>query len=126
MGAWWRRNPFYGWYMLRELSCVFVTAYAALLLWGLSRLVQGRTAYEAWRESLASPPALLFHVIALALVTYHAWTWFKVMPKTLPFITLAGRRVTDQAIVATGVAAAVIASALTFLVVALVAWRLQP
>ena len=61
-----------------------------VLLWGLARLVQGRPAYEAWRESLASPLALLFHVVALVFVAYHAWTWFKVMPKTLPFITLGG------------------------------------
>jgi fumarate reductase subunit C len=120
MGAWWRRNPFYGWYMLRELSCVFVTAYALVLLWGLACLAQGRPAWEAWRESLAQWPALLFHVVALVLVTYHAWTWFKVMPKTLPFITLGGRRVSDRAIVTAGVAAALAASLLLFLAVALV------
>ena len=119
MGAWWRRNPFYGWYMLRELSCVFVTAYAVVLLIGLARLAQGRPAYEAWRESLASPLAVLFHMIALASVTYHAWTWFKVMPKTLPFLTLAGRRIGDRAIVTAGVVAAVMASVLVFLAVLL-------
>ena len=119
MGAWWRRNPFYGWYMLRELSCVFVTAYAVVLLVGLARLAQGRPAYEAWRESLASPSAVLFHMLALAVVTYHAWTWFKVMPKTLPFLTLAGRRLSDRAIISAGVVAAVMSSVLIFLAVSL-------
>jgi fumarate reductase subunit C len=117
MGAWWRRNPFYGWYMLRELSCVVVTAYALVLLIGLARLAQGRSAYEAWQAALASPAAVLFHMFALALVLYHAWTWFKVMPRTLPFITLAGRRVGDRMIVMTGVAAAIAASVLVFLAV---------
>jgi len=119
MGAWWRRNPYYGWYMLRELSCVAITAYALVLLAGLARLAQGPAAYAAWREGLASPAAVLFHIIALALVLYHAWTWFKVMPKTLPFITLAGRRIGDRAIVTAGVTAAAAASVLVFLAVSL-------
>ena len=122
MGGWWRRNPYYRWYMLRELSCVFVTAYAVVLLIGLARLAQGRPAYEAWREGLATPQAVLFHTFALALVTYHAWTWFKVMPKTLPSLTLAGRRMGDRAIVTAGVVAAVMASALVFLAVSLASW----
>jgi fumarate reductase subunit C len=120
MGAWWRRNPFYGWYMLRELSCVFVTAYAGELLWGLARLTQGREAWEAWRAGLASAPALLFHAAALVLVGYHAWTWFKVMPKTLPFIAIGGRRVGDRTIVASGVVAALAATVLVFAAVAMV------
>jgi fumarate reductase subunit C len=111
MGAWWKRNPFYGWYMLRELSCVFITIYAGVLLVGLARLAQGREAFDAWRASLATPWSIAFHAIALAFVLYHAWTWFKVMPKTLPFIRIRGRRVSDRAIVAGGVTAAVLASA---------------
>jgi fumarate reductase subunit C len=114
MGAWWRRNPFYGWYMLRELSCVFVTGYAVVLLVGLTRLVQGRDAFDAWRASLAGPASLVFHVFALVLVLYHAWTWFKVMPKTLPFIRFQGRRLSDRVIVVGGVTASVLSSALVF------------
>ncbi len=117
MGSWWLRNPFYRWYMLRELSCVFITTYALILLWGLERLAMGREAFDAWRESLASPWAVGFHLAALLLVTYHAWTWFKVMPKTLPFVSIGGRRLPDRTIVALGVAAACAASILVYLAV---------
>ena len=117
MGAWWKRNPFYGWYMVRELSCVFITAYAVVLLVGIWRLAQGREAFEAWRASLGSPVSLVFHVIALILVLYHAWSWFQVMPKTLPFIRIQGRRISDRAIVTSGVTAAVVASIVVFAVV---------
>ena len=110
MAGWWRRNPYYLWYMLREASCVFITAYALVLLVGLFRLSQGKLFYDEWRESLSSPYALAFHVVALALVLYHSWTWFKVMPKTLPFIRIGEKPVPDGVIVATGVAAAVTAS----------------
>ena len=106
MAGWWHRNPFYRWYMLRELSCVFITAYALVLLWGLARLWQGRVQFEAWLNALASPGFILFHAITLGLVIYHAWTWFKIMPKTLPRIALS-----DTTVVVSGVSAVIAVSA---------------
>ena len=117
MRGWWRRNPFYRAYMLREATALFVALYAIVLLVGLARLAQGRAAYEAWRAALATPLALGFHVVALAAFVYHAWTWFAVMPKTLPFVRVAGRRVSDRAIVTAGVAAACVSAGALFLVV---------
>jgi len=105
--SWWTRNPYYLWYMLREASCVFITAYALALLWGLYRLLQGAAAFEAWRQSLSSPLSLAFHAVALVLVVYHSWTWFKIMPKTLPRIPLP-----DWLVVAGGVAGVVVCSGL--------------
>jgi fumarate reductase subunit C len=120
MRGWWRVNPFYRWYMLREASCFFVTAYALWLLYGLVCLVRGRAAYDGWRAMLASPWSVAFHAVALAVVLYHAWTWFKVMPKTLPFVRIGGRRVPDRAIVQSGVTAAVVASVMLY--VAFMSW----
>ena len=111
MAGWWHRNPFYLWYLLREASCVFITAYALVLLVGLARLAQGPEAFGGWRAALATPGAVLFHVVTLLLVLYHAWTWFKVMPKTLPFIRVGGERVADQLIIVLGVLASFILSA---------------
>ena len=105
-GTWWTRNAFYRWYMFRELSCVFITLYAFILLAGLYRLGQGPEAFLAWQAALASPLSLAFHVVALLLVTYHSWTWFKIMPKTMPRLP-----VPDGAIVAGGVIAVIVASA---------------
>ena len=104
-GAWWTRNPFYRWYMFRELSCVFITLYAFILLVGLYRLGQGPEAFMAWQAALASPASLVFHVVALVLVIYHSWTWFKIMPKTMPRLP-----VPDAAIVAGGLAAVIAVS----------------
>ena len=109
MGGWWRRNAWSRSYMVREARALFVAAYALVLLTGLWRLAQGRTAYDAWRASLATPLSLAFHVVALLLFAVHAWTWFAVMPKTLPFVRVAGRRVADRTIVAVGAVAAVCA-----------------
>ncbi len=117
MSSWWTRNPYYLWYMLREASCAFITVYALILLAGLFRLYQGRQFFDAWRDSLSRPLSLAFHAVALVLVLYHSWTWFKVMPKTLPFIRIGATRVPDGLIVATGVAAAATASSILFVAV---------
>lgn len=107
MGAWWRRHPFYRWYMLREASCVAITVYALILLVGLARLQQGPQAFAAWQDSLRHPLSVAFHVVALVLVIYHSWTWFKVMPKTLPRLP-----VPDGVVVAAGVTGVLLVSAL--------------
>ena len=52
MDGWWRRDPFFVRYMIREATAVFVAAYALVLLFGLVRLSQGEVAYEAWLEAL--------------------------------------------------------------------------
>jgi fumarate reductase subunit C len=114
MAGWWRRNPFYTVYMIREFSSILVTVYALILLFGLYRLAQGQAAFDAWRASLATPGSILFHCVVLAAFFYHAWTWFEIMPKTMPFIRLGGKRLPDNAIVATGASAAVVLSILLF------------
>ncbi len=110
MASWWTRNPYYLWYMFREASCVFIVAYALVLLVGLARLSQGEGAFEGWLESLTTPWALAFHILAFVLIVYHTWTWFKIMPRTMPFVRFGGTRVPDPLIVAGGLTAAVIVS----------------
>jgi fumarate reductase subunit C len=118
MQGWWRRNAFYRWYMLRELTCIAVFAYGLELLTGLWRLTQGRDAFEAWRAALASPFAIAANGVVFALIAYHAWTWLAVIPKTMPFVRLGGRRVPDTLFVAGAFGAAAVASILVFVLVA--------
>lgn len=119
MKGWWRRDPFFVRYMIRESSAVFLSAYALVLLWGLWALAQGATAYDAWRAALAHPLMMIFHLVALVLVSYHAYTWWQVSPKTMPALRFGGREIAQSAISAGGWAATVAA---TVLVVALFAW----
>jgi fumarate reductase subunit C len=117
MTGWWRRNPFYLWYMVREASSLFITIYALVLLMGLWRLSQGQAAFDAWRAALTAPASMVFHLVALVLVIYHSWTWFKIMPKTMPFIRIRGRRIADRTIIASGVIATILSSLVLFVVV---------
>jgi fumarate reductase subunit C len=119
VSGWWRRNAFYSWYMVREASSVIVTAYALVLLTGLWRLTQGEPAYDAWLASLTSPLAIVFHLLALWLFIVHTLSWFKIMPKTMPFLRIGGKRVADGTIINAGRIAAVVC---TVVVYALFRW----
>lgn len=81
---WWLRHPGYLRYMLRELSCIPIGAFAALLVLALLRLGQGPEAWQAFRDALASPLAIGWQVIALGFAVYHSITWFALAPRTMP------------------------------------------
>lgn len=117
MDGWWRRDAYFIRYMAREVTAVFVAAYAAVLLVGLVRLSQGEAAFNAWLQALKSTPSLLFHLILLATFVYHTWSWFNIMPKTLPMIFVGGKRLQPGTITGTGLAAAVVACLAVFCIV---------
>ena len=117
MQGWWRRNPFFVRYMIREASCVFLATYALILLVGLLRLTQGEEAYNGWREALTSPVSILFHWLALLTVGYHAYTWWKVAPKTAPDIRIAGHAIPEMLITGGGMLATLGASLVVFVIV---------
>ena len=117
MDGWWRRDAYFIRYMAREVTAVFVAAYAAVLLVGLVRLGQGEAAFNTWLQALKSPLSLLFHLILLATFVYHTWSWFNIMPKTLPMMFVGGKRVQPGTITGTGLAAAVVASLAVFFIV---------
>ena len=117
MDGWWRRNPYFMRYMVREASAVFLAVYAVILLAGVFRLSQGAAAYEAWLAALRNPLAIVFHGIALLMVAYHAYTWWKVMPKTLPMLHVGGRRISEITLSAVGWAAWLAASLIVYALV---------
>ena len=106
MQGWWRRDPFFMRYMAREATALFVVAYALILLATLANLARGRDAFEAWLAFLRSPAALAIHAVILAAFLWHCITWFLIMPKTMPPVVIAGKRLAPAAITAGGLAAA--------------------
>lgn len=122
MTGWWRKNPYFVEYMIHEGTALAVAAYALVLLAGLVALARGEAAWTAWLSLLQSAPMLLLHGVLLAGFAYHTWTWFHIMPRTLPPILIGGSHVAGSTITRAGLAAAVLASALVYIVVA----RLAP
>jgi fumarate reductase subunit C len=117
MDGWWRTDAYFIRYMAREVTAVFVAAYAAVLLVGLVRLSQGEAAFNAWLQALKSTPSLVFHLILLATFVYHTWSWFNIMPKTMPIMFVGGKRVQPETITGIGLAAAVVACLAVFFIV---------
>jgi fumarate reductase subunit C len=64
----------------------------------------------------------VLHLFALAAMAYHTWSWFEIMPKTMPPIYSGGKRVAGYVITATGLAAAVFVTLAIFLLV----WSIKP
>lgn len=122
MGGWWWGNPAFRRYMAREATAPFVAAYAVVLLVGIVRLSQGEAAFAGWLDALASPACIAFHAALLAVFAYHTWSWFRIMPKTLPAVVVGGRRLPGAALTALGLAAS---GAASLLLLAL-AWGLTP
>jgi len=108
MAGWWKRDPYFLRYMAMEATSVLVAVYAVILLVGLARLSQGEAAYNAWLDALKSPLCVAVHILILAVFIYHTWSWFKIMPKTLPTIFIGGTKLEQAVITWTGVVVAVI------------------
>ena len=45
-------------------------------------------------------------LLALAALTYHTYTWFKIMPRTMPPVIVGGQRLSAWAITGSGLAVA--------------------
>jgi fumarate reductase subunit C len=111
MQGWWRRDPFFVRYMVREATAVAVGAYAIILAVGLLRLAQGEAAWNSYLAALRSPWSLLLHAVLLVAMAVHARSWFEIMPKTMPMIFIGERRLAARAITLGGWAAVLVASA---------------
>ena len=114
MRGWWRRNPFFIRYMVREATAVAVAVYAIVLTTGVVRLAQGEAAWNGWLEALRSPWSLLMHLVLLAAMIVHAKSWFEIMPKTMPMIFIGGRRLAAATITRTGWGATIAVSVALF------------
>ena len=114
MAGWWRQNPYYVRYMIMEVTSVIVAIYAVILLVGVWRLSQGQAAFEAWKAALRDPFAVFFHGFLLLSMCYHAYTWWKVLPKTLPLIHFSGKPVPGLLLSSAGWAATLIVSAAVY------------
>ena len=119
MQGWWRRDPFFMRYMIREVTAFAVLAYAIVLAVGVVRLAQGEVAWNGWLAALRSPGSILLHIVLLIAMIEHARSWFEITPKTMPMMMVGGEKLQGSTIMRTGWAASAI---ITVLVVAIAWW----
>ena len=108
MEGWWKKNPYFVEYMVHESTALFVAAYALTLLVGLLRVSQGEVAWNGWLDAMKSPLAIVFHLALLVAIAYHAFTWFKLFPLTMPPVVVDGKKVAPEVIVRSGFTAAIV------------------
>lgn len=118
MQGWWRRDPFFMSYMLREATALAVLVYSIILCVGVVRLSQGEAAWNGYLAALRSPGSIMLHLVLLLSFAVHARSWFEIMPKTMPMMIVGGERVQGSTIMRTGWAV----SAVVTVVVIAIAW----
>jgi fumarate reductase subunit C len=83
--SWYMRQPRYRLYMLREVNCILVAFYSALMLAGLAALSTGQA--ERWNSFLANQQHagwIAFHAFALVyFFVYQTMAWFQLAPKAM-------------------------------------------
>jgi fumarate reductase subunit C len=121
-GWWWRQDPFFVRYMIREATALIVAAYALVLLAGVWALAEGEATWNIWLAAMRNPVSIALHAGLLVGMIYHSYSWFDIMPKTMPVVFVRGKRVAATTITILGVAAAIAASAALFGF----AWMLAP
>ena len=70
-------------FIIRELTSVFVAAYAIILIVKLNALKQGAEVWEALLVSLSGPFSVTLHIVIFIFVLFHSITWFKLAPTAM-------------------------------------------
>ena len=91
---WWLERRAYFSFVVRELTCLFVGAFAVLTLMQVRAIGDGPEAYAAFAAMLASPAGIAFSAVAFLFVLFHAVTWFQAVPTTI-VLRMGGERVPD-------------------------------
>ncbi len=116
MQGWWKHNPFFVRYMVREVTSVAVWIYALILTFGVLRLGQGEAAWNGWLEAMKSPLSLILHLVLLISMVVHTHSWFEIMPKTMAPIVVNGERLSAARIQRTGWSVAAVAFVLVMVI----------
>lgn len=80
---WWVKRKPYVYFIVRELTSLFVAAYAVILLFQLNALRHGPEAWEGLIASFSTPFSITLHIVILGFVLFHTITWFKLAPSAM-------------------------------------------
>ncbi len=84
LGAtWWLLRRGYFLIFLRELTAVFIAAYAVLLIILIAKAGGAQASYESYFGFFTSPGMLVFHIFAFLFSLLHSITFFNLIPRGL-------------------------------------------
>ena len=96
--TWWKKHPFYRFYMLREATVLPLILFTLFLTFGLGALVKGPQAWQEWLSFMADPVVIAINIVALLGSLFHAQTFFSMMPQVVP-IRVKGKPVAKKWVV---------------------------
>jgi len=82
--GWYLKQARYMRYMSREVTCIFIGAFALLMLCTLERLYSGPEAFASFMAALKGPWSFLGLTVILIFAVHNATNWFNVTPKAMP------------------------------------------
>jgi fumarate reductase subunit C len=97
---WWLRKRSYTFFVLREITSVFVAWAVVFLLLFVRAVSQGNAEYRSFLDWADTPWVVALNVITLAFLVLHAITWFNLTPAAMA-VRMRGRPV-PPALVAAG------------------------
>ena len=81
---WWLKKPAYTWFMVRDITSVFIAAYCLFLMCVMERAEHATPAqFAAFYAMWASPMSFILHLIVLAFAAYHSVSFFNLTPQVL-------------------------------------------
>ncbi|EFW8249834.1 fumarate reductase subunit FrdC [Shigella flexneri] len=84
--TWWKKLPFYRFYMLREGTAVPAVWFSIELIFGLFALKNGPEAWAGFVDFLQNPVIVIINLITLTAALLHTKTWFELAPKAANII----------------------------------------
>ena len=96
--TWWLERKQYFFFVIRELTSIFVAGYCLFLLFVISEISDDQEKYTLLILSLKSPISLVLHFISLPFILYHAISWFNLTPKIMK-LQIGEEIITDKLIV---------------------------
>ena len=84
--TWWKKLPFYLFYMLREGTAVPAVWFSIELIFGLFALKNGPESWAGFVDFLQNPVIVIINLITLAAALLHTKTWFELAPKAANII----------------------------------------
>lgn len=95
---WWTARKPYVKFIVRELTSVFVAAYAVILMIQIYTLKLGPEAWEALLATLSTPLSIILHVVIFGFLIFHSITWFLLAPSAM-VLKIGKNRIPDNAII---------------------------
>jgi len=107
---WWLRRRSYFFFVLRELSSVFVAWSVVFLLLLIRAVGRGGGQYRDFLDWSSTAWVIILNLVTLGFLVLHAITWFNLTPAAM-VLRLRGQRVPPAAIAGSAYLAWVVVSA---------------